>query len=124
MRNRHFLILDAAGFAVTPPLVLLLRFEGVDWLGQYVEIAWTCALATLPVRILIAQSAGLYRCLWQHASIMEAERLLAAGAVSGLAAFVMGAWLLPLLGSSTGRMPYSPSCSMPPLASPSSPAPG
>jgi FlaA1/EpsC-like NDP-sugar epimerase len=107
MRNRHFLLLDIVGLAVVPFVVLGLRFEGVDWPEGYFQIALTYALFTLPVRIWLAWRAGLYRCLWQHASVVELERILSAGLLSAAANFAIGTFILQWMELTTRRMPYS-----------------
>jgi FlaA1/EpsC-like NDP-sugar epimerase len=107
MRNRHFLLLDIAGLFVVPFVVLSLRFEGVDWPEGYFQIALTYALATLPVRIWLAWRAGLYRCLWQHASVVELERIIRTGLWSAVANFAIGTFILQWMELTTRRMPYS-----------------
>lgn len=107
MRNRHFLILDIFGLLVVPFVALALRFEGFGWPEGFVGIAVTYALATLPVRIWLAWRAGLYSFLWQHASVIELERILSAGLLSALANFAIGAFALRWLGFASQRIPYS-----------------
>lgn len=107
MRNRHFFILDTVGLLAVPFLVLVLRFERLNWPEGYVQVAVVYALVTLPLRLWLAWRAGLYRCIWQHASVVEMERILQAGLQSALANAVIGIWLLQAVGLTTRRMPYS-----------------
>jgi FlaA1/EpsC-like NDP-sugar epimerase len=108
MRNRHFFLLDLIGLAAVPFIVLGLRFEGFDWPIGYLEVAVIYMATTLPLRILIAWKGGLYRCLWQHASVVELERILRVGATSALVNFLIGGIAMRWLELATRpRMPYS-----------------
>jgi FlaA1/EpsC-like NDP-sugar epimerase len=107
MRNRHFFLLDILGLLAVPFIVLALRFEGLAWPGGYFDVALVYAGFTLPFRLFFAWRAGLYRCIWQHASIVEAERILVAGALSAVTNFIIGTWLLQSMDLATRRMPYS-----------------
>lgn len=107
MRNRHFLVLDLIGLSALPFLVMALRFERFNWPEGYLGITIAYALVTLPLRFWFAWRAGLYRCIWQHASIVEAERILVAAGSSALANFFVGAFALEALGLASRRMPLS-----------------
>ncbi|MBX3173010.1 MAG: polysaccharide biosynthesis protein [Gemmatimonadaceae bacterium] len=107
MRNRHFLILDILGLAVVPAVVLLLRFERLDWPPGYAQTMLIYAALTLPARVWIAWQQGMYRTLWQHASVVELERVLGAGVkIAGLN-FLVGFGLLQWGGIAPFRMPAS-----------------
>ena len=105
MRNRYYLLLDLIGLSLVPFAALALRFEGFAWPDGYAATAVAFALLTLPVRILVAWRAGLYRCIWKHASVVELERILGAALVIA----VLDATIGLLMQYSTGmrRMPYS-----------------
>jgi FlaA1/EpsC-like NDP-sugar epimerase len=108
MRNRHFFLFDLIGLAAVPFVVLGLRFEGFDWPDGYVEVAILYMAITLPLRILVAWRGGLYRCLWQHASVVELERILRVGATSAAMNFFIGGVAMRWLELTTRpRMPYS-----------------
>lgn len=107
MRNRHFLALDALGLLAVPFVVLALRFEGVAWPEGYLETVAIFAALTLPVRILVAWRSRLYRCLWQHASVVELERILTAGLAAAALNFVIGIGMREWFSLTPHRMPYS-----------------
>jgi FlaA1/EpsC-like NDP-sugar epimerase len=107
MRNRHFFLLDIVGLAIVPFIVLALRFEGIAWPPGYMDVALAYGAVTLPFRLFFAWRSGLYRCIWQHASIVEAERILVAGISSAVVNFFIGTWLLQTMDLATRRMPYS-----------------
>lgn len=107
MRNRYFFLLDIVGLALVPFIVLALRFEGSTWPRGYDDVALAYGAATLPFRLLFAWRFGLYRCIWQHASIVEAERILIAGVASAVTNIFIGTWVLQMVDLATRRMPYS-----------------
>jgi len=108
MRNRHFFFLDLLGLGAVPFVVLALRFEGFDWPAGYLDVAIIYMAISLPIRLILAWRGGLYRCLWQHASVVELERILKVGATSAVVNFLIGGVLLRWLElASRPRMPYS-----------------
>ncbi len=106
MRNRYFLLFDTLGLLAVPFVVLAVRFEGFDWPPGYAETGLIFALVSLPARVWIAWRAGLYRCLWQHASIVELERILLAAGSAAVVSFLLGAIVLPFAGIVPLRMPF------------------
>ena len=106
-RNRYFLLLDAHLLALAVLLAYLLRFDGFSWPPGQARVALVYAAVVLPLKLLIFYRAGLYRRLWQYASVLELESILIATALSGLTAFLLGALVLPLSGLTPGRVPLS-----------------
>jgi FlaA1/EpsC-like NDP-sugar epimerase len=106
-RNRYFFVLDAQLLVVSIVLAYLLRFEGLDWPAKQREVLVTFLVIAVPLKLFIFYRAGLYRRLWQYASVLELESILIATGLSGLAAFFLGAVLLPLTGLTPGRVPLS-----------------
>jgi FlaA1/EpsC-like NDP-sugar epimerase len=106
MRNRYFLLFDILGLLAVPFVVLAVRFEGFDWSPGFLRTVIAFTAVSLPVRIWVAWANGLYSCLWRHASIVELERILLAGAIATVLNFVIGAWILPYAGVVPFRMPY------------------
>jgi FlaA1/EpsC-like NDP-sugar epimerase len=107
MRNRYFFFLDLLGLAAAPFVVLFLRFEGAVWPDGYVATAIAFALVWVPAQLVIAYYNGLYRCLWRYASILEMERIVIAGIIGALAAWIIGSDLIQIAGLAPQRMPYS-----------------
>lgn len=105
MRNRYFFLFDLIGLSLVPFAVLFLRFEGPSWPAGYLETTIVYAAISLPVRIAFAWRTGLYRCIWEFASIRELERIIAAGLSAAIANAVLGIWIVGLV--TPNRMPYS-----------------
>lgn len=105
MRNRYFLLLDLALLSLAPFIALMLRFEGAAWLDGYFATAIWFALGTLPIKLALAWRAGLYRCIWRFASIVELERILAVGLASAAVTTAIGVGLK--LAGAPQRMPLS-----------------
>lgn len=105
MRNRYFFLLDLALLSLAPFVALLLRFEGAAWLDGYFATAIWFALGTLPIKLALAWRAGLYRCIWRFASIVELERILAVGLASAAVTTTIGVFLK--LAGAPQRMPLS-----------------
>jgi FlaA1/EpsC-like NDP-sugar epimerase len=106
-RNRYFFVLDTQLLVVSILLAYLLRFDGFDWPAHQREVLVTFLAVAIPLKLFIFYRAGLYRRLWQYASVLELESILIATGLSGLAAFFLGAVLLPFTGLTPGRVPLS-----------------
>src|SRR5665213_3913391 len=107
MRNRHLLLVDLLLLGPLPFAVLALRMESTAWSPALAQSVWTYAAIALAIRISAMYSSGVYRCMWRHASVVELEKLLYAGAVSAALTFLTGFLILPGLGLTPGRMPLS-----------------
>lgn len=107
MRNRHLFLLDVLLLAGLPALAVSLRVESFSWPAALSHAVVVYALLALTIRIGVAFATGLYRCLWQHASLSELQRILYAGAVSGIATMLLGAVGLTGLGLAAVRLPYA-----------------
>ena len=79
-------ILVAAAFA----LMLVLRYE-ITVPGHAWPRFWQFLAAAVVLQLLVNRLAGLYGPVWQHASIIEAQRILVAG---GVATTVLLTWVL------------------------------
>ncbi|NBW65850.1 polysaccharide biosynthesis protein, partial [bacterium] len=98
MRNRDFFLIDALLLTGLPFLVLLLHAESLTLSQALMGTALAYTAISLALRLTIAYFAGLYRCLWQHASVAELERMLAAGVIAGLGAVAVGTIGMKVLG--------------------------
>ena len=107
MRNRYLLLVDLLLLGPLPFGVLALRMESTAWPVALTQTVWTYAAVALIIRIVAMHSSGVYRCMWRHASIVELERLLYAGVVSGVLTFLTGLVILRGLGLTPDRMPLS-----------------
>src|SRR5438046_604942 len=106
-RNRYLLLIDAALLAALPFLVYSLRFESFAWPHNHARTAYVFALVMLPLEIAILLGFGLYRRMWRFASVWELELIFAAGVVGSIAAWIVGALILPLTGFTPLRVPLS-----------------
>lgn len=95
-RNRYLLISDVALLTVLPFFVYALRFESFTWTEAHTLTAWAFALIMVPLEVAVLLGFGLYRRLWQFASIWELELIFAAGVVGAACAWLVGAFLLPV----------------------------
>jgi FlaA1/EpsC-like NDP-sugar epimerase len=107
MRNRYFLAFDVLLLGGLPFLTVGLRFEGFSWSADVVHAAVVYAVLALPLRLWSAYGKGLYRCIWRFASVAELERILSAGAIAGVATFLLGTNGITALRLADVRLPYS-----------------
>ncbi len=98
MRNRDFFLIDALLLTGLPFLVLLLHAESLTLSPALLGTALAYTSISLALRVTIAYFAGLYRCLWQHASVAELERVLAAGVIAGVGSVTVGTIGMKVLG--------------------------
>jgi len=107
LRNRHFLAIDLILLPAATLLAYAIRFEGLSWpAGSLVGALWFVALS-VPIKVGIAQGAGLYSRVWRHASVHEVEQVLKAAALSGTVCFIVGAFVIPGLDLAPSRVPLS-----------------
>ncbi len=106
-RNRYFFILDAILFPIALIAGYVARFEGWSWLATETRVAGVYLLVSLPVKMLVLFSLGMYRRLWRYASVAEVERIVAACGLAALCGLLLGAGLLPALGAIPHRVPYA-----------------
>lgn len=107
LRNLDLLLLDAVTLAASPFWSYVVRFEGFDWGVANLHTAVVFVLCSVPVKLSIFLSLGLYRRLWRHAGVAELERILLACIASAAASGLIGAVLLPGLGVTPLRVPLS-----------------
>ena len=107
MRNRNLFLVDLIILAPLPFLVMALRMESFIWPPELTQAVFVYSALALPTRLGVAYSVGIYRFLWRHASLVEIERLIFAGATSTVLTFVTGAILIFGLGLAPVRLPFS-----------------
>lgn len=106
-RNRYLLALDAALLSALPFMAYALRFESFTWSAADTRTAIVFAAVMVPFEIAILLAFGLYRRIWQFASIWELELIFAAGIAASVLSWVVGALLLPMSGLVDVRVPLS-----------------
>lgn len=107
LRNRHLFVSDAVSLVLASLLAFAIRFEDASWIAQNVRLVAPYVAMCVPLRLAVFYPFGLYRRLWRHASIGELRRLLAAGAAGGAICAVIGLFILPSLGITPSRVPFS-----------------
>ena len=94
-RNRHFFVLDTLLLPLGTLVGYLIRFEGWSWVGRYAAVAAAYVVLSVPLKLAILWTGGLYRRLWRYASVADLERILLAGGVAVFGGLVLGAVVLP-----------------------------
>jgi FlaA1/EpsC-like NDP-sugar epimerase len=106
-RNRHLVLADLALLAILPVIVYAIRFESWEWGADHRRTAMVFTLVSVPISLAIFYAFGLYRRLWQYASVAELEAILGGTIASVAANSLAGGLLLPLLGLTPTRVPIS-----------------
>src|SRR5919201_502611 len=106
-RNRYLLLIDATLLALLPVVVYALRFETFNLEPDHARTAIVFTAVMVPLEIAILVAFGLYRRLWRYASIWELKLIFAAGVTAAIAAWLVGAVLVPAVRLTTVRVPVS-----------------
>ena len=107
IRNRFLLLLDAAMLSCSALLAYALRYESFAPLRDFANPIFAYVAITVPLRLLVFLSGGLYRRLWRHASVGELEQIFTVGLVGAIATGAIGVWGMRALGLMEGRIPLS-----------------
>lgn len=75
LRNRHFLLIDVAAFAITPLLALFLRLDGAVDLREYQPGLVWATLLFLILKLGLLSLFGFYRRCWRYASVDELQQI-------------------------------------------------
>lgn len=105
MRTR-LLLLDALLLAGLPALAVALQMESPSWPASLTRAVVAYSFLALALRLTVASATGLYRCLWQLASISELQRILYAGAIAGILTVLLGTVGLTASGLAAAHLPY------------------
>jgi FlaA1/EpsC-like NDP-sugar epimerase len=106
-RNRHLLFADVVLLAILPSLAYAVRFESWRWALDHSQTAAVFTLWSVPLSLAVFYLFGLYRRLWQYASLAELEAILGAAASVAILNFLLGSLLLPWMGVTAARVPFS-----------------
>jgi FlaA1/EpsC-like NDP-sugar epimerase len=107
IRNRYLFLSDLLLLAAAPFAAYAIRFEGVAWSAADLHTATVYAALSVPLKLGIFLTLGLYNRLWRHASIPDLKRIVEANTASTGACAVLGLFALPALGLTTVRIPIS-----------------
>jgi FlaA1/EpsC-like NDP-sugar epimerase len=107
IRNRYLFGSDLLLFGSATIIAFTLRFEGFEWGDAQNHSAALYLLFSLPIKLYLFWTVGMYRRLWRYAGIVEVERLISAASASGLICLFLGVVVLPGLGLTQMRVPLS-----------------
>lgn len=107
LRNRHLLYADVGLLALASVTAFTVRFESLGWIAQHARLVVPYVLISVPLRIALFYSIGLYRRLWKHASTGELKILVIAAALAAGCVALLGLVLLPGLTITPSRVPFS-----------------
>ena len=77
LNNRHFFLLDALVFSLTPLLGIILRLDDLSSLADYRNGLIAATLIFSSVKIVIFAFGGFYKRYWKYASIDELTQIAA-----------------------------------------------
>ncbi len=75
LNNRHFFVLDAIVFLVTPLLSIFLRLDRIAALEQYIKAIPVITLIFLVIKLGLFCKFGIYRRYWRYASVDELNQI-------------------------------------------------
>jgi FlaA1/EpsC-like NDP-sugar epimerase len=101
------LAFDVVLLSAVPPLLYVLRFEGLAWGAAQTATARWFTLTATPLYLLVMFGFGMYRRLWRYASIVELKRIIVAGVTASVGCALLGIYVLPLSGATATRVPLS-----------------
>ncbi|MEP7345326.1 MAG: nucleoside-diphosphate sugar epimerase/dehydratase [Gemmatimonadaceae bacterium] len=108
MRNRTLLLFDILLLLASTLIAYAVRFEGWGWLSTpHATTAFVYLLVTVPLRIVIYLRVGLYRRVWEQASISEMEALLTASLAGAAVTMTIGLSTPFIGGLQLVRVPLS-----------------
>ena len=77
LNNRHFFLLDALVFSLTPLFGIILRLDDISALADYRNGLIAATLIFSSVKIIIFAFGGFYKRYWKYASIDELTQIAA-----------------------------------------------
>jgi len=107
IRNRHLLLADAVASVLAVLLAFAVRFEDLGWVTSNLGFVLPYVILSVPSRLVVFYSAGMYRSLWRHASVGELRQIIVAGLIGAIVSAVIGLWLLPGVNLLPSRVPFS-----------------
>src|SRR2546423_4257040 len=105
--NRHLVVADAIAAVLSPLTAFLVRFEDAGWLVTNARMVLAYLVVSVPLRLMVFHSAGLYRRLWRHASVGELRQIIFAGGVAGILCAIIGLFIFPAAHITETRVPFS-----------------
>jgi FlaA1/EpsC-like NDP-sugar epimerase len=106
LRNRAFFLSDLILLSACGLLAFAARYEG-PWDPVVRQMMWTFLLTSVPIKLVLLVSLGLYRRLWRYASVSDVEMLVSAAAACAVVDALLGVVALPAFGLTESRLSYA-----------------
>lgn len=106
LRNWAFFVSDIVLLPLCAFVAFSSRYEGV-WDASLSHVFNTYLVISLPLKLAVVLSLGLYRRLWRYASVDDLEHLVTAAVGVAVVDAVVGVLLVPRFASMPGRLSYA-----------------
>lgn len=107
IRNRHFLLTDLITFSLSPSISLLIRFDGEFSLLNNIKYVGMITFAFLLIKLVVFWWDGIYKRLWNLASIDEMVHLAVSGVIIAALQFMFLSFGKTLQIEGSQLFPYS-----------------
>jgi FlaA1/EpsC-like NDP-sugar epimerase len=105
LRNRAFFASDVVLLPLCAVVAFAARYDGLEAPGVS-DMLRIFVLTTLPLKLLLLLSLGMYRRLWRYASVADVELLLVGAGACALVDIVLGTLGWSALGTVPGRLSF------------------
>ncbi len=78
-QNRHFALFDFIIFLISPLLAFAIRFDGTDFVSENFPVITVVTFLFMLIKFVLFFNSGIYRRMWNMASIDELSHLLYVG---------------------------------------------
>jgi FlaA1/EpsC-like NDP-sugar epimerase len=106
LRNRAFFASDFLLLPTCSLLAFVARYDGL-WGPPLTRVFWSFVAISLPLKIIVLLSFGLYRRLWRYASVSDLELLVGAAGACAVVDVVVGGVFVPAFGFMADRLSYA-----------------
>jgi FlaA1/EpsC-like NDP-sugar epimerase len=106
IRNRAFFASDIVLLPACAFLAFASRYEGM-WTAELFALLRTFVAVSLPLKLVILYTLGMYRRLWRYASVSDLERLVTGAACCAALDALLGLFVLPVLHLTPSRLSYA-----------------
>jgi FlaA1/EpsC-like NDP-sugar epimerase len=107
IRNRYLFCSDLLLLGAAPLLAYAIRLESLTWSVADSHTAFVYAALSLPAKLALFLSFGMYGRLWRHASVPDLTKIIEATAAASGVCAALGLFVLPAGGLTPGRVPIS-----------------
>lgn len=107
IRNRHFLLTDLITFSLSPSISLLIRFDGEFSLVNNFKYVGIITCGFMMIKLMVFWWDGIYKRLWNLASIDEMAHLVVSGVIIAALQFMSLSFGKTLQIEGSQLFPYS-----------------